>query len=127
MAKYWLPSVVASLFIVLCGCGGSNSVSGAGAGPAEGGSTLSQFQATMPDGSVMELEILTNDNLNYAGEYAVSAQTGPYAFQDGTFDGTIVGSSVTLTCDNDDGTSFTMTGTANGDSGFQLTRSDIPG
>jgi hypothetical protein len=127
MAKYWLPCVVASLFIVLSGCGGSNSVAGTSAGPAEGGASLSQFQATMPDGSVMELEILANDSLNWSGEYAVSAQTGPYAFQDGTFDGTMVGNSVTMNCQNDDGTSFTMTGTANGDSGFQLTRSDIPG
>jgi len=75
----------------------------------------------------MELEILTNDSLNYQGEYAVSAETGPYAHQDGTFDGTISGNSVTMNCGNDDGTSFTMTGTANGDQGFKLTRSDIPG
>ncbi len=34
---------------------------------------------------------------------------------------------MTLNCDNDDGTSFTMTGTASGDNGFKLTRSDIPG
>jgi hypothetical protein len=127
MAKFWLPSVFASLFIVLSGCGGSNSVAGTSAGPAVGGAPLAQYQAAMPDGSVMELVIQSNDNLTWSGEYAVSAQTGPYAYQDGTFDGTINGESVTLNCDNDDGTSFTMTGTANGDSGFQLTRSDIPG
>ncbi len=125
MAKYRFLIVIASMFIVLCGCGGSNSAQPGSA--QEGGTSLSQYQATLPDGSTMELEILTNDNLNWSGEYAVSAQAGPYAFQDGTFDGTINGDSVTLNCDNDDGTSFTMTGTSKGDNGFQLTRSDIPG
>src|SRR5450432_240735 len=113
MAKPWLPSIVASLFVVLIGCGGSSS-NPTGV-PQEGGTSLSQFQATLPDGSVMELEILANDSLNWSGEYAVAAETGPYAFQDGTFDGTINGEAVTLNCDNDDGTSFTMTGTAKGD------------
>ncbi len=28
-----------------------------------GGASLSQYQATLPDGSTMELEILSNDNL----------------------------------------------------------------
>jgi len=126
MSKYGLPSVIASLFIVLSGCGGSNSVSSQ-SGAQVGGASLSQFQATLPDGSVMELEILANDNLNWSGDYAVSAETGPYAHQDGSFNGSKNGESVTLSCDNDDGTSFTMTGTANGDNGFQLTRSDIPG
>jgi len=125
MAKYWLPSVIATLFIVLTGCGGSNNVA-SGSGTQVGGASLSQYQATLPDGSVMELEILADDSLNWEGEYAVSAETGPYAHQDGTFDGTISGDSVTLNCQNDDGTSFTMTGTGNGQ-GFQLTRSDIPG
>jgi len=75
----------------------------------------------------MELEILSIDNLSWSGEYAVSAQTGPYAYEDGTFGGTIRGDQVNLNCLNDDGTTFTMTGTSNGDVGFQLTRSDIPG
>jgi hypothetical protein len=75
----------------------------------------------------MELEIFSNDNVSYSGDYAVSAETGPYAYQDGTFDGAITGGTVTFNCQNDDGTSFTMSGTANGDLGFQLTRSDIPG
>jgi len=126
MAKYWLPAVVLSIFVVLIGCGGSSSVSSGSVAPV-GGASLSQFQATLPDGSVMELEVFSNDSLNWTGDYAVSAQTGPYAYQSGSFDGTIVGDSVMLNCDNDDGTSFTMTGTANGDLGFQLTRSDIPG
>jgi len=125
MAKYWLPIVVSSLLIGLCGCGGSSSVSSGSA--TVGGTSLSQYQATLPDGSTMEIEILSNDSLSWSGEYAVSAETGPYAYQDGTFDGTITGDSVTLNCDNDDGTSFTMTGTADGNGGFQLTRSDIPG
>jgi len=125
MSKYWLPSVVASLFIVLSGCGGSSSIRSGP--PTEGGISQSQFQASLPDGSVMELVILSNDSLSWSGEYAVSAETGPYAHQDGTFDGTISGDNVVLNCDNDDGTSFTMTGTSTGDSGFQLTRSDIPG
>jgi len=125
MFKYWLLSVFACLIVVLCGCGGSTSVSSTGA--LVGGKSMSQFQATMPDGSVMELVVFSNDNLSWSGEYDVSAETGPYAYQDGTFDGTINGDNVTMNCQNDDGTSFTMTGTANGDSGFQLTRSDIPG
>lgn len=125
MAKYWLPSVVASLFVVLTGCAGSAR---AGLGTAqEGGTSLSQYQATLPDGSVMEIEILSNDNLSWSGDYAVSAQTGPYAFESGSFDGTINGDNVVLNCAGDDGSAFTMTGTSNGDSGFRLTRSDIPG
>ena len=74
----------------------------------------------------MELEIFSNDKLSWSGDYAVSAESGPYAYQDGSFDGTINGDSVTLNCVNDDGTTFTMAGTANGDNGFKLTRSDIP-
>jgi len=125
MTKYWLHCIVACLFVILCGCGGSSSsVPGE---PTVGGTSMEQFQATMPDGSVMNLDIFSNDNINYSGDYAVSAETGPYAYQDGTFDGTIVGDMVTLNCQNNDGTSFTMTGTANGDLGFQLTRSDVPG
>jgi len=125
MAKYWLPSIFASLFIVLSGCGGSSSVpSGA---PKEGGTSSSQFQATLPDGSAMELNIASNDSLSWSGDYAVSAETGPYAYESGTFVGTINGDAVTLNCDGDDGSAFTMTGISKGDSGFQLTRSDIPG
>ena len=126
MAKYWLLSIVTCTFVVLCGCGGSTNVS-SGSGAAVGGASLSQFQATLPDGSGMELVVLSNDALSWSGEYAVSAETGPYAYQDGTFEGTKIGDAVTMNCQNDDGTSFTMTGTANGDNGFQLTRSDIAG
>jgi len=126
MLKKLLQSTVACFVLALYGCGGSASVAGGSAAPV-GGTSLEQFQATMPDGSVMELSIFSNDNINYSGDYAVSAETGPYAYQDGTFDGSIVGNSVTLNCQNNDGTSFTMTGTANGDLGFKLMRSDIPG
>ena len=76
----------------------------------------------------MELVILSNDSVSWSGEFNDSAETGPYAYEDGSFDGTKDGDHVTLNCDNDDGTSaFTMTGTAYGDQGFKLTRSDIPG
>jgi hypothetical protein len=126
MQKYWLPSIVLSVFIVLSGCGGSSSASTNSNGP-NGGASLSQYQTTLPDGSVMALEILSNDSLNWEGEYAVAAETGPYAHQVGDFDGTINGKNVTMTCNNNDGSSFTMTGTAQGNQGFQLTRSDIPG
>jgi len=126
MVKYWLLSVVACLFLVLNGCGGSSSVA-SGSGAQVGGASMQQFQATMPDGSVMELVIFSNDSLSWSGEYDDSAETGPYAYQDGTFSGTKNGDNVTMNCLNDDGTSFTMTGTANGDSSFSLTRSDLPG
>src|SRR6185312_17014421 len=108
---------VAGVF-AMCGCGGSSSVPSG----TEGGASLSQFQATLPDGSPMELEILSNDNLTWSGEYAVAAESGAYAHQNGTFVGTISGNSVTMNCVNNDGTTFTMSGTANGNQGFSLTR-----
>ncbi len=125
MHKNWFAGMVACIFIVLSGCGGSSSDSTSN-GPV-GGASLSEYRATLPDGSVMVLEILANDNLNWEGEYAVSAETGVYAHQVGDFDGTISGNDVSMNCSNNDGSSFTMTGTAQGDQGFHLTRSDIPG
>ncbi len=124
--KFWISIFVTSVFIVLSGCGGSDSASPNSNGVV-GGASLSQFEATLPDGSVMELEILANDNLIWDGEYAVATETGPYAHQVGDFVGTISGSNVSMDCSNNDGSSFTMTGTSAGNKGFQLTRSDIPG
>ena len=95
--------------------------------PAEGGVSLSQYQATLPDGSLMEIEIFANDSLAWNGDFAVAAETGPYAHQTGSFQGTITGSQLNATCEAADGTSFQLSGTSNGDSSFTLVRSDIPG
>jgi len=91
-----------------------------------GGAPLSQYEAILPDGSAMEIEILANDKLAWEGEFAVATETGPYAHQTGSFEGTVSGKTLTATCEAVDGTTFTLTGTANGTS-LQLTRSDIPG
>lgn len=126
MAKYLVLIVVASICWCLSGCGGSSSVASAGGGQT-GGIPLSQYQATLPDGSPMEIEILANDNGAWSGDFAVAAETGPYAFQSGSFEGTISGNSVIATCEAIDGTAFQLSGTVNGDTSLQLTRSDIPG
>lgn len=123
--KNWFASIVAGIFIVLSGCGGLSGDSTSN-GPV-GGASLSEYRATLPDGSMMVLEILADNNLNWEGEYAVSAESGVYAHQVGDFNGTISGNNVSLNCSNNDGSSFTMTGTAQGGQGFHLTRSDIPG
>ena len=75
----------------------------------------------------MEIEIFANDNLAWNGDFAVAAQTGPYAFQTGSFEGTVSGNMLTANCTAADGTTFQLSGTSNGDSSFTLTRSDIPG
>ncbi|MDR3690720.1 MAG: hypothetical protein P4L46_15185 [Fimbriimonas sp.] len=126
MSRYGVAFAFASFLLVLGGCGGSTS-STLGANNSEGGIPLSQYQATLPDGSQMEIEILANDNRAWSGEFAVSAETGPYAFQTGSFEGTLNGPSAAATCEAADGTVFQLSGTVNGNSSLQLTRSDIPG
>ncbi len=111
------------LLVFSCGCGGSSNVSNSS---EMGGLPLSQYQATLPDGSPMEIEILANDDRAWEGEFAVAAETGPYAHQVGTFVGTVSGNKLSASCETPDGVSFDMTGTANS-TGFQVTRSDIPG
>ncbi|AIE86512.1 hypothetical protein [Fimbriimonas ginsengisoli] len=88
---------------------------------------MSEFTATLPDGSPMEIEVLDNENGVWAGEFAVAAETGPYAHQIGSFEGRISGNTLTATCELADGSEFTMTGTADGNKSLKLTRSDIPG
>lgn len=75
----------------------------------------------------MEIEILDNENGIWAGEFAVAAETGPYAHQVGSFEGKVSGNTLTATCELPDGTEFTLSGTANGNKSMTLTRSDIPG
>jgi len=75
----------------------------------------------------MEIEVFGNDAMGWSGTFAVAATTGPYAFQSGSFIGKIQGTSITADCEAVDGTEFQLTGTANGDASFALTRSDIPG
>ena len=111
------------LLICLFGCGGSNSVSSSA---EPGGLPFSQYQATLPDGSAMEIEILADDDRAWEGEFAVATETGPYAHQTGTFVGTATGGTLTATCQTPDGVTFDLTGTRNGPD-LQLTRSDIPG
>jgi hypothetical protein len=110
--------------LALNGCGGSNSHVNAG---RVGGTPMSEFEAILPDGSPMEIEILANDGERWSGEFAVAAETGPYAFQVGSFVGTVSGNRLNAVCEAVDGTEFTIDGTGNGDKGFKLTRSDIPG
>ena len=109
------------LFLLLGGCGGDGTDSG-----LMGGAPLSQFEAMLPDGSMMEIEILADNSVAWDGEFAVATETGPYAHQTGTFLGTISGNRVSATCEPMEGDSFTLTGTADGKS-LHLTRSDIPG
>jgi len=111
-------------FLAIGGCGGSSSSSGSG---TNGGVAFEEFTATLPDGSAMELEVLANANGVWAGEFAVAAETGPYAYQVGSFEGKVSGNTLTATCEISGGGEFTLTGSANGDKGLKLTRSDIAG
>ena len=88
---------------------------------------MSEFSAILPDGSPMVIEILDNEHGLWVGEFAVATETGPYAHQTGSFEGTLSGNVLNATCEVFDGTEFTMTGTADGDKSLSLTRSDIPG
>jgi hypothetical protein len=125
MHKGRISLLLASLFFALTGCGGSNGV-GSTADPA-GGVSLSQYQATLPDGSPMEMEIFADDSNGWSGNFAVASVTGPYAEQTGSFQGTVTNGAVNATGDIDSGGTFQLTGTDDGDAGFHLTRSDLPG
>ena len=109
-----------AIFALMAGCGGDGTDSS-----MVGGAPLSQFEAMLPDGSMMEIEILADDSVAWDGEFAVATETGPYAHQTGTFMGTISGNRVSANCEPVEGESFTLTGSANG-KGLKLTRSDIP-
>jgi len=115
---------IALTLVAIGGCGGSSSNSSSG---TNGGVAFEEFTTTLPDGSAMELEVLANANGVWAGEFAVSAETGPYAHQTGSFEGKVSGNTLTATCEISDGGEFTLTGSANGDKGLKLTRSDIAG
>ena len=116
-------TVLLGLALALNGCGGSSSSSGGT--PTIGASK--EFQANLPDGSSMVLEVFTDSAGVWSGEFAVAAETGPYAHQVGSFEGTDSGSSVTAVCETSDGTQFTISGTKNGAKSYQLTRSDVAG
>jgi len=115
------------IFVVMAvainGCGGSTSST---ANVAGGGAAFSEFSATLPDGSPMEIEILDDTGTVWSGEFAVATETGPYAHQVGSFEGTSSNGELFATCEAVDGTEFTMTGKKSG-STLNLTRSDIPG
>jgi hypothetical protein len=125
MPRWFLPVVAVTLLVLLNGCGGSNSSSGAGTDLGGGSETV--FTTTLPDGSPMVLEVFLNFGGSWTGDFAVGAETGPYAFQAGAFEGSIQGSAVEATCETGDGKEFQLTGTANRDGTLDLTRSDIPG
>ncbi len=110
-------------FFALNGCGGS----GSGSSPSTGGSDFEVFEATLPDGSPMTLEVYYNTGSQWEGAFEVDATAGPYASQAGTFGGSISGKNVTAVCALSDGGTFQLVGIANGDAGMKLTRSDIPG
>lgn len=105
------------------GCGGSNSGSGPGTGT--NGAQASYF-ATLPDGTTMLLELDSGGAGTFLGEFTMSAETGAFAEQDGLVDGTVTNGTVMATGFPAQGTSFQIAGTSNG-SGFQLTRTDLPG
>jgi len=124
MAKFWAAVTLTALAFVLNGCGGSTSP---GTSVIIGGGTNpSQYTANLPDGSPMDIEVVDEGAGVISGSFAVAATTGPYAFEAGAFEGSIVGNSVSVDCTTSDGTEFQMTGTQ-GSNSFQLTRSDIPG
>jgi len=74
----------------------------------------------------MDIEIIDEGAGVISGSFAVAATTGPYAFEVGSFIGTVTGDSVTVDCTTADDAEFQMTGTQ-GANGLRLTRSDIPG
>jgi hypothetical protein len=124
MRKVWISIGLAALFLALNGCGGSTSTPTSG---IVGGSAFSEFRGTLPDGSLMAIEILDNTAGHWAGDFAVMTETGAFAHQTGSFEGSITGNAVHATCETVDGAEFTLDGTAHGDVDLQLTRSDIPG
>jgi len=75
----------------------------------------------------MEIEVFSDDSLGWSGDFAVAAETGPYAHQVGSFYGTVTGNSISAICETSDGVEFQLTGTAVNRSSLKLTRSDIPG
>lgn len=85
------------------------------------------FEAKLPDNSPMALEVFSNSGVSWTGDFAVGAESGPYAFQTGAFEGSIQGMVVNATCETGDGKEFELSGTANGDGTLDLMRSDIPG
>jgi hypothetical protein len=117
-----IPTV--SILLLTGGCGGSSSTGSVGNG---GGVSLEEFTATLPDGSPMEIEILSNHDGTWVGEFAVAAEAGPYSHQAGTFEGTSESGRLNATCECSDGTEFTMTGRELTNGSLSLSRSDIPG
>lgn len=88
---------------------------------------MSDYEATMPDGSVMVIEVLNNDHGMWVGEFVVSAETGPHAFEVGSFEGKVSGNNLTAVCEPVNGEEFQLEGVAHGSESMQLTRSDMPG
>lgn len=125
MPKFLPPIAAVSLLMLLNGCGGSDSSSNSRT-PLGGGSDT-VFLATLPDGSPMALEVFLNSGGSWTGDFAVGAETGPYAFQTGAFEGSVEGTTVEAICEMGDGTEFRLNGTANRDGSLDLVRSDIPG
>lgn len=108
--------------VVGCGGSGSNPTGSAHLG----GTEMQEYEAILPDGSPMEIEIVRNSDGIWMGEFAVAAETGEFAYQVGSFCGQINGDQVAASCTASDGTEFTLSGTAT-PTGFVLTRSDAPG
>lgn len=125
MLKILLTLAAISVLLVSNGCGGSDSSSGPGTVLGGGSDTI--FVGKLPDGSPMVLEVFTNTGKSWTGDFAVAAETGPYAYQTGAFEGSVEGTVVNATCEMGDGTEFELTGTANQDGSLELMRSDIPG
>ncbi len=125
MTKFWVPVISASMLFLLIGCGGSSSSTSSVVPVA--GAPLSEYSAVLPDGSPMELEIFSDNSQSWSGDFAVATETGAYAHQTGSFEGTVTGNAINATCEPLDGESFHLNGTVVNDTTLRLTRSDIPG
>ena len=75
----------------------------------------------------MVIEIFADDTLAWTGDFAVAAESGPYAHQVGSFEGSVSGGIINATCETVDGYEFQLTGTVKNHANLELTRSDIPG
>jgi hypothetical protein len=109
--------------MILNGCGGSTS--GSGPGNPLAGREASEYVATLPDGSPMMLEVLPDSGEHWNGDFAVAAETGIFAFQQGVFEGSVKGAEIEATCETGEGIEFQLTGRLNSDGSLDLVRSDI--
>jgi len=122
MRKYPFNYLCLGIAFGLLGCGGSGDSHGTNGGDTQ----AALYQAALPDGSPMILELSAGSGGVWSGGFEVDATTGTYADQTGAFGGGISGATIRAQGITNKGQEFDLTGTAT-TNGFQLTRSDIPG